>query len=101
MRHAHPALALLLLKLPFAKDIGRSEEVTALEAAMKIAYKNTQYGIATVTVDGSLVATSDLYSPSTKYQQLAYRVRSLADTTHNFLSPGGDAALPDTSSTVE
>ncbi|TLM69553.1 MAG: hypothetical protein FDZ70_09690, partial [Actinobacteria bacterium] len=46
-----------------------------------IAYRNTAYGIATITVDGSVV-TTDLYSPTVVYKSIVYRTRSLADTTH-------------------
>ena len=43
---------------------------------------NSYSGIADVYLDGTKKASVDLYSATTKYQQLAYEVKGLPETTH-------------------
>ena len=48
-----------------------------------IARANTYSGIADVYLDGVKKATVDLYSATTKYQQVAYEVKGLPETPHS------------------
>ena len=67
----------------FSDTTGDSMSVTFTGTAIQwIAPTANNHGIAAVYLDGQQVTSFDGYSPGTDFQQIAYQVSGLADTTH-------------------